>query len=156
LNIRKARISDLKEVQKLINEFARKEEMIPRSINELYENVRDFIVLEDNRKIYGTCALHILWEDLAEIRSLAVKKEYQKRGIGKKLVRRCLGEAKALGIKRVFVLTYQQDFFKKLGFADIDKSSLPQKIWGDCVRCPKFPECDEHALIFKYAEQGKI
>lgn len=147
MKIRKAGISDLKEVHKLINEFARREEMIPRSINELYENVRDFIVLEDKGKIYGTCALHILWEDLAEIRSLAVRKEYQKRGIGKKLVKRCLNEAKSLGIKRVFVLTYQEDFFKKLGFADIDKSSLPQKIWGDCVRCPKFPECDEHALI---------
>lgn len=147
MKIRKAGISDLKEVHKLINEFARREEMIPRSINELYENVRDFIVLEDKGKIYGTCALHILWEDLAEIRSLAVRKEYQKRGIGKRLVNRCLSEAKSLGIKRVFVLTYQKDFFKKMGFADIDKSSLPQKIWGDCVRCPKFPECDEHALI---------
>ncbi len=147
MKIRKAGISDLKEVHKLINEFARREEMIPRSINELYENVRDFIVLEDKGKIYGTCALHILWEDLAEIRSLAVRKEYQKRGIGKRLVKRCLDEAKSLGIKRVFVLTYQKDFFKKLGFADIDKASLPQKIWGDCVRCPKFPECDEHALI---------
>lgn len=147
MKIRKAGISDLKEVHKLINEFARREEMIPRSINELYENVRDFIVLEDKGKIYGTCALHILWEDLAEIRSLAVRKEYQKRGIGKRLVNRCLSEAKSLGIRRVFVLTYQKDFFKKMGFADIDKSSLPQKIWGDCVRCPKFPECDEHALI---------
>lgn len=147
MKIRKAKIPDLKDVHKLINEFARKEEIIPRSINELYENIRDFIVFEDNGKVYGTCALHVLWEDLAEIRSLAVKKEYQGIGIGRKLVKRCLIEAKALGVRRVFVLTYHPTFFKKLGFVDIDKSSLPQKIWGDCVRCPKFPECDEHALI---------
>lgn len=147
MKIRRAKIRDLKEVQKLINEFARREEMIPRSINELYENVRDFFVSEENGKINGVCALHVLWEDLAEVRSLAVKKEFQRTGIGRKLVRRCVADAKALGIKRVFVLTYQPVFFGKLGFGEIDKSGLPQKIWGDCIRCPKFPECDEHALI---------
>ena len=149
MKIRKARISDLKDVQRLINDFARREEMIPRSLNELYESIRDLLVCEDAGAITGVCALHILWEDLAEVRSLAVKKEYQRLGIGRKLVRRCLSEARSLGIKRVFALTYQPDFFKKLGFTDIEKSSLPQKIWGDCIRCPKFPECDEHALIFE-------
>jgi amino-acid N-acetyltransferase len=147
LKIRKASINDIKDVQKLINEFARKEEMIPRSINELYENIRDFFICEDGGKICGACALHVLWEDLAEVRSLAVRKEYQRTGIGRKLVRRCLADARGIGIERVFVLTYQPDFFKKLGFSDIDKSALPQKIWGDCIRCPKFPECDENALI---------
>ncbi len=145
--IRKAKTADLKDVQKLINEFARREEMIPRSINELYENVRDFFVSEQDGRIFAVCALHILWEDLAEVRSLAVRKEYQAMGIGKKLVKRCLAEARTLGIKRVFVLTYHPSFFKKLGFAETDKSTLPQKIWGDCIRCPKFPECDEHALL---------
>jgi amino-acid N-acetyltransferase len=148
LRIRKARIADIKEIQKLVNEFARREEMIPRSINELYENIRDFVVSEEKGKIHGVCALHILWEDLAEIRSLAVKKESQRMGIGKKMVKKCLDEAKALGVKRVFALTYRPFFFKKMGFADIDKSDLPQKIWGDCIRCPKFPECDEFALIY--------
>jgi amino-acid N-acetyltransferase len=147
LKIRKAQISDIKQVHKLINEFAKREEMIPRSLNELYENLRDFIVCEDNGNICGACALHTMWEDLAEIRSLAVKKEYQKMGIGKKLVIQCLKEAKSLGIKRVFALTYQPEFFRKIGFADIDKSNLPQKIWGDCVRCPRFPECNEYAVI---------
>lgn len=147
LKTRKAVISDIKEVQKLVNEFARKELMIPRAINELYENVRDFVVAEEDGNIKGVCALHVLWEDLAEVRSLAVRKEHHRLGIGKQLVKRCLSEAKALGVKRVFVLTYQPLFFKKLGFTDTDKASLPQKIWGDCVRCPKFPECDEHALI---------
>jgi amino-acid N-acetyltransferase len=148
LRIRKAKIADIKDIQKLVNEFARREEMIPRSINELYENIRDFVVSEEKGKIYGVCALHILWEDLAEIRSLAVKEESQRMGIGKKMVKRCLDEAKALGIKRVFALTYQPLFFKKLGFTDIDKANFPQKIWGDCIRCPKFPECDEFAVIF--------
>ncbi len=150
MKIRKAKISDIKNIQKLVNEFARKEEMIPRSINELYENIRDFFVSEEKGKINGVCALHVLWEDLAEIRSLAVKKEYQRMGIGKKLVKRCLEEAKALGIRRVFALTYQPLFFKKMEFTDIDKSNLPQKIWGDCIRCPKFPECDEFAVIFTF------
>jgi amino-acid N-acetyltransferase len=147
LKIRKAKISDLKLVHKLINDFAKKEEMIPRSLNELYENVRDFVIGEDNGKICGVCALHIMWEDLAEIRSLAVDKKYQKRGIGKNLVKQCLKEAKVLGIKRVFALTYHPEIFKKIGFVDTDKSSLPQKIWGDCLRCHKFPECDENAVI---------
>jgi len=147
LKIRKAHISDIKEIQKLVNEFARKEQMIPRSMNELYENVRDFVVAEEKDAIVGACALHVLWDDLAEVRSLAVKKEFQKKGIGRKMVRSCVQEARDLGIKRVFVLTYQPSFFKKLKFKDTDKASLPQKIWGDCIRCPKFPECDEHALI---------
>ncbi len=147
MGIRKARIADIKEAHKLINEFARREVMIPRSINELYENIRDIVIFEERGRLGGVCALHVLWEDLAEIRSLAVKKEFQKRGIGRKLVRRCLAEAKDLGIKRVFVLTYQPEFFERLGFGPTDKAELPQKIWGDCIRCPKFPECDENALI---------
>lgn len=147
MKIRNAKIADLAQVQKLINEFARREEMIPRSINELYENVRDFVVAEEKGKIHGAAALHILWEDLAEVRSLAVRKEFQRKGIGRKLVLRCIREAKDLGLRRVFVLTYQKDFFRSLGFNEIDKSTLPQKIWGDCIRCPKFPECDETALI---------
>ncbi|MGC2062065.1 MAG: N-acetyltransferase [Thermodesulfovibrionales bacterium] len=147
MKIRKATITDVKDIQKLVNEFARREEMIPRSINELYENLRDFFVAENDNGITGVCALHVLWDDLAEIRSLAVHKESQGAGIGSGLVRRCLADAKKLGISRVFALTYRPTFFRQIGFTDIDKASLPQKIWGDCIRCPKFPECDEHALI---------
>jgi amino-acid N-acetyltransferase len=147
LKIRKAKISDLKQAQKLVNDYAKREQMIPRSLNELYETVRDFIVCEFNGNVCGVCALHIMWEDLAEIRSLAVENKYQNKGIGRSLVKQCLKEAKALGIKKVFALTYQPEFFKKLGFADTDKAGLPQKIWGDCVRCPRFPECDENAVI---------
>lgn len=129
--------------------------MIPRSLNELYEDVRDFVVCEHDGNVCGVCALHIMWEDLAEIRSLAVDRKYQKMGIGKKLVTHCLEEAKALGLKKVFALTYHRDFFKKMDFVDIDKSALPQKIWGDCLRCPKFPECDEHAVIIELRSKKK-
>jgi amino-acid N-acetyltransferase len=147
LRIRKAKITDIKQIHKFVNEFAKKEEMLPRALNELYEGIRDFFVYEEDGIIKGVCALRILWEDLAEIRSLAVRKEYQRLGIGKSLIKRCLKDAKDLGIKKVFALTYQPEFFKKLGFIEIDKAKLPHKIWGDCLKCPKFPECDEHAVI---------
>jgi len=147
LKIRKAKISDLKKIHRLINDYAKREQMIPRSLNELYETLRDFVICDVDGNVCGVCALHIMWEDLAEIRSLAVDKRYQKRGIGKDLIKKCLKEAKALGVKRIFALTYSPEFFKKMGFTDIDKSGLPQKIWGDCLRCPRFPECDEHAVI---------
>lgn len=149
MKIRKAIISDIKAIHKLINEFAKKGQMLPRSLNELYENIRDFFIAEKENEILGVCALHILWEDLAEIRSLAVKKEFQNRGIGKNLVKNCLKEAEKFGVKQIFVLTYIPDFFKRIGFIEIDKSKLPQKIWGDCIKCHKFPECDEVALIYK-------
>lgn len=145
--IRKAKITDIKQIHKFVNEFAKKEEMLPRALNELYEGIRDFFVYEEDGIIKGVCALRILWEDLAEIRSLAVREEYQRLGIGKSLVKRCLKDAKDLGIKKVFALTYQPEFFKKIGFTEIDKAKLPHKIWGDCLKCPKFPECDEHAVI---------
>lgn len=147
MKIRKAKITDIKQIHKFVNEFAKKEEMLPRALNELYEGIRDFFVYEEDGIIKGVCALRILWEDLAEIRSLAVREEYQRLGIGKSLIKRCLKDAKDIGIKRVFALTYQPEFFKKLGFIEIDKAKLPHKIWGDCLKCPKFPECDEHAVI---------
>lgn len=147
MKIRKAKITDIKQIHRLVNEFAKKEEMLPRALNDLYEGIRDFFVYEDQGIIKGVCALHILWEDLAEIRSLAVKEEYRRVGIGKSLIKRCLKDAKELGIKRVFALTYQPGFFKKIGFTEIDKAKLPHKIWGDCLKCPKFPECDELAVI---------
>lgn len=145
--IRKAEIGDIRQMQNLINAFAREDLMLPRSLNELYENLRDFWVAEDSGKVLGCCALHIAWDDLAEIKSLAVAKNAQGKGAGRKLVETCLKEAKGLGVKRVFVLTYQQGFFKKFGFRKIKNSSLPHKIWAECINCCKFPHCDETALI---------
>lgn len=149
MKIRKAKISDIKAIHKLVNEYGKRGEMIPRSLNDLYENIRDIFVCEDKGGIKGVCALHVLWEDLAEIRSLAVTMDAQGTGIGKRLVSMCVKEANNLGIYRIFALTYHPDFFKKIGFKDIDKTKLPQKIWGECLRCPKFPECDESAVILK-------
>lgn len=147
LKTRKAKVSDIKKIHRSLNAFAQKGLTLPRPLNELYEHVRDFYICEDSKSILGFCALHLLWEDLGEIRSLIVTEESRKQGIGRILVSKCIGEAKRLGLKRVFALTYTPDFFKTIGFGDIDKSKLPHKIWGDCMRCPKFPECDEFAVI---------
>lgn len=147
MRIRKARITDIKVIHRLVNEFAKKGQMIPRALNDLYENIRDIVVCVDDGEIKGVCALHVLWEDLAEIRSLAVRSDAQSTGIGRRLITTCLNDAEKLGIQKVFALTYHPEFFKKMGFSDIDKSKLPHKIWGECLRCPKFPECDESAVI---------
>ncbi len=151
MRTRKAKIADVKMIHKLVNEFGKKGEMLPRSLNDLYENIRDIVVCEDKDDITGVCALHIMWEDLAEIRTLAVRPEAQGAGVGKRLVKSCIDEARKLGIKKVFALTYHPGFFKKIGFREIDKAKLPQKIWGECMRCPKFPDCDETAVIMKLA-----
>ena len=145
--IRKARIADVKTIQLIINEYADQGQMLPRSLNDLYESLRDFSVFEDRDGIAGVCALHISWDGLAEVRSLAVRKEKIGNGIGHSLVNHCLGEARDLGAERVFVLTYQESFFIKLGFSPVDKKELPHKIWTDCLNCVKFPNCDETALI---------
>ncbi|UCG77873.1 MAG: N-acetyltransferase [Nitrospirota bacterium] len=145
--VRKARISDIKYIHSSLNNFAKKGLTLPRSLNELYEHLRDFYIFEDDDSILGYSALHLIWEDIGEIRSLFVSDEARGHGIGKKLVKRCLKEAKHLGLKKVFALTYVPDFFKKIGFNDIEKSELPHKIWSDCLNCPKFPDCDEVAVI---------
>ena len=149
LKVRKACIHDVRKIHQLINSFAKKEKMLPRSLSEIYENLRDHVVCEEGDEIVGVCALHILWENLAEIKSLSVRADAQRHGIGKKLVKSCISEARRLGIERIFVLTYNPDFFRSLGFVEIDKAELPQKIWSDCLKCHKFPECDESALILK-------
>ena len=145
--IRKAKIAEAKTIQKLINSFAKEGKLLPRSLSEIYDNLRDFFVFEEDGRILGVCALHICWEDLAEIRSLAVQEDAGRKGVGRQLVEACLEEAKELGVKKVFLLTYIPSFFRKLGFSEVDKATLPHKIWGDCLRCPKFPYCDEVALL---------
>jgi amino-acid N-acetyltransferase len=145
--IRKAKIGDIKQLQKLINYFAKRDIMLPRSLNELYENLRDFWVAEENKSIVGCCALHISWDDLAEIKSLAVAKNKQGKGKGKELVLECLNEAKQMGAKKIFVLTYKPGYFKKFGFKRIKNSALPHKIWAECINCCKFPDCQEIALL---------
>ena len=151
--LRRARVADVKEMQALINLFADREEMLPRALNEIYENLRDYYVLDEAGKIVGTVACHVNWEDLAEIKSLAVAEAQQGRGWGKKLVESCLEDARGLGIRRLFVLTYKPDFFARMGWRLIEKTELPQKVWVECIRCVKFPDCGEVALVFQLEEK---
>jgi len=144
--IRKAKLKDAGEIYNLINQYAKEGILLPRSLNSIYENIRDFWVCEENGRLVGCAALHIVWEDLAEIKSLAVSEEHKGKGIGTMLVEECLKEAEELGVKRVFVLTYAQGFFSKLNFEEVEKIKLPHKVWGECINCVKFPSCDEIAM----------
>jgi amino-acid N-acetyltransferase len=145
-------MSDVKGIHGLIAEYARKGDMLPRSLADIYENLRDyFVFLGEDGELVGSAAIHIMWEDLAEVRSLAVREGEMRRGVGTQLVESCISEAIVLGIGRVFALTYKPDFFEKLGFHIVDKAELPQKIWADCLKCSKFPDCDEVALVADFS-----
>jgi len=148
VKIEKAKITDATQMHNLINHFADKGEMLPRSLSEIYENIRDYFVVRQNKRVIACAALHVCWLDLAEIKSVAVAEDSQGKGIGDQLIEACLKEAKELGIPTIFCLTYQPAFFEKCGFTQVDKMELPRKIWGECYRCPKFPNCDEVALIY--------
>lgn len=148
VKIEKARIRDATQMHKLINHFADRGEMLARSLSEIYENIRDYFVVRQGEQVVACVALHVMWEDLAEIKSLAVAKSSQKQGMGDQLVKACLKEASELGMATVFCLTYRPAFFEKNGFTQIDKAELPHKVWTECYRCPKFPNCDEVALIY--------
>jgi amino-acid N-acetyltransferase len=147
LKVEKARIGDVPQTHQLINYFAGKDEMLPRSLSELYENIRDCFVIRQGERVVGCISLHIFWSDLAEIRSLAVTADMQEQGVGARLLQACLEEAEALGIPTIFCLTYKPAFFEQFGFSQVDKMELPKKVWTECYRCPKFPNCDEVALI---------
>ncbi len=143
----KAKITDVPQIHQLINYFADKGEMLPRPLSEIYENIRDYFVVRQGEQVIACGALHVSWADLAELKSLAVAEDSQNQGIGAQLVEACLDEARGIGIPTIFCLTYQPDFFKKFGFSQRDKMELPRKVWTECYRCPKFPNCDEVALI---------
>ncbi|MFQ5428026.1 MAG: N-acetyltransferase [Thermodesulfobacteriota bacterium] len=147
ISVRKARVGDVKAIFALVQESAGKDEMLARSIQEIYAGLRDFSIAWCGEKIAGIVALHIWDEDLAEIRSLAVDRSFRGMGAGSSLIETSLSEASLLGIKRVFALTYALGFFEKMGFTEVDKTLLPQKIWGDCIECRKFPGCDETAVM---------
>ena len=148
MKIEKARIRDVPQIHRLINYFADKDEMLARPLSEIYENIRDYFVVRQGEQIIACVALHVMWEDLAEIKSLAVAESSQKHGIGQQLVAVCLQEAGELGMTTIFCLTYRPAFFERSGFSQIDKMELPHKVWTECYRCPKFPNCDEVALIY--------
>ena len=147
--VRRARVADAGEIQRLITAFADRDEMLHRSLGELYENIRDFYVAEDEEgRIVGCGGLHVCWSHLAEIKSLAVEEGHQGKGYGRRIVEACLEEARELGLKTVFALTYRPEFFCRLGFRIVDKATLPHKVWNECIRCPKFPACGEIAVVY--------
>lgn len=151
LSYRRARPSDTRPILELINHYSAKGLMLPRSYGQVVEKIRDFVVAVEAASpapaVKGVVALHVVGEDLAEVRSLAVEESLQGKGVGRKMLETCVAEAKELGLQRIFALTYQTDFFSKLGFVKVEKLTLPQKIWGDCVHCAKFSDCDEIAML---------
>ncbi|MBN2711917.1 MAG: N-acetyltransferase [Planctomycetes bacterium] len=147
MEIRKARLQDVKGIHSLVAEFASKDAMLPLSIGDIYERLRDFFVIDDAEgRIIACGAIHVTWESLVELRSLAVSASAQKQNLGRKLMDELIAEAKRLGAGEVFTLTYIPDFFKKFGFEIIDRHDLPHKVWLDCTKCPKFPDCGEIAM----------
>ena len=148
--IRKARMTEVPMIYKLLEISARNGDLLPRSLGELYDTIRDFQVYVDEQgQLIGCCALHPTWEDLGEIRSLVVSEDARRKGIGRSLVTRCLEEGAELGMKRIFVLTFNSPFFQGLAFVPISKSHLPHKIWAECIRCIHFPDCKEEALLLE-------
>jgi amino-acid N-acetyltransferase len=156
--IGKAKIDHVPVIQKILGEFARQGKLLARPLSELYTSVRDLVVARDDEtgEVVGCCSLHVIWENLAEIRSLAVLETHQGRGLGRQLVQACIAEATELGIGQVFTLTYESGFFEHLGFRIVDKNIFPQKIWVDCLQCPKFPDCDEVALVLDLDEEATL
>lgn len=146
MKIRKARFTDIEAIHAIVNGYAEEGQMLARARNVLYETLRDMTVVEEDGKIVGVGALHLTWDGLAEVRTLAVDKAYSRRHIGTYIVKQLLDEAKELGVKTVFTLTYRADFFSTLGFVVTSKESLHHKVWKDCINCPKFPNCDETAM----------
>jgi amino-acid N-acetyltransferase len=148
MQIRKATMDDVDDMQQLIQHFADQGLMLPRTLRSLYEHLQCFTVAVSGGRVVGTAGLHILWRDLAEIRSLAVHPMCHGQGIGRLLVQRLTREAEELGIAQVLSLTYQTAFFEKLGFRVVEKHLLPHKVWKDCIYCKKFNHCDETAMIY--------
>jgi amino-acid N-acetyltransferase len=145
--LRRPRLDDVPAIQRLVNRFAENGEMLPRALSDIYENVRDYLIAEEDGELRGCCALHVMWDDLAEIKSLAVREDCRGTGLGRSLVQACIEEASELGVPRVFVLTYIPSFFEQFGFSQVEKADLPQKVWMECIHCPKFPDCGEVGML---------
>jgi amino-acid N-acetyltransferase len=155
MKIRSARVTDVKTIHSLIGFYAERKEMLPRPINDLYENIQEFVIAEDKGKVIGCCALHVSWEDLAEIKALAIAQNYQHKGVGTTLVLALQKKAKELEIHKTFALTFKPNFFERLGYKRILREKLPHKIWGECVKCPLFPDCGEIPLILDLTAEPK-
>ncbi|WP_050181861.1 N-acetyltransferase [Domibacillus robiginosus] len=151
IEVRKAVLGDVEQIFELVNHYAKEGLMLPRTKESLVLNLQSIFVAEEQGEVLGVASLAILGHDLAEVRSLGVKENAKGRGIGKLLVKRIIEETELIGIPKLISLTYQVTFFEKCGFEIISKSEMPQKVWTDCVHCPKFPSCDEIAMAIKTA-----
>ena len=147
MNVRSANVNDVKAINGLINSYAERDQMLFRSLADIYTNLQTFLVAELDGRIVGCCALEIIWSDLAEVKSLAVDENHKGSGVGSSLVNAAVEKAKTLKLPKVFGLTLKPQFFEKLGFKVVDKGELPMKVWSDCARCPKQQNCDETAVI---------
>ena len=145
--VRRATVHDAEGIHRLVNFWAAQGQMLPRTLGETYENLRDFFVVTEGDRVVGCAALHITWADLAELKSLAVAEDQHSRGVGAALVQACVEEGVTLGLTRLFALSYRPGFFERLGWEQADVMELPRKVWNECYRCPKFPGCDEIALV---------
>ena len=155
ITIRRARTSDAVQIHALINRYASREQMLPRTLLSIYENIRDFHVAVDGDQVVGCSALHFTWGDMAEVRSLAVDEETGRRGIGRALVEANITEAREHGLVQVYAFTYVSEFFGKLGFRVVPHESMPRKVWMDCINCHKFNCCDEIAMVMDLVEGAR-
>lgn len=147
MRYRKPTFEDIEAIFSLVNSYAEKGVMLARSRNALYETIRDMLVAEENGEIIGVGGLHFMWDKMAEVRTMAVHPDYLKKGIGREIVNRLVEDGINYGVQQIFTLTYQPEFFSKLGFSELNKDKLPHKVWKECINCPKFPNCDEIAMI---------
>jgi len=145
--VRPAAITDVPDIHDLLDTYARMGNVLPRPFNELYRHLRDFFVVEVDGHVVACAALEIFTETLGEVRSLVVAEKYLKHGFGRLLVERILDEARSIGLRKIMALTYVPGFFHKLGFKTVKKDTLPEKVWGICVKCYKFNNCDEEAVV---------
>lgn len=151
--VRPAVSGDVPKIHDLIKYHAQLGRMILRGFDELYADLRSFMVAEEQGELLGCASVHLFWSDLAELKCVAVHEKQQRRGIGRAVVNACHADLRRLGISRAFCLTGATEFFERLGYGKVAKDSLPRFIWGECVRCPSFPVCNEEALVFDLKNQ---
>ena len=149
ITITKAKLQDAVAIREIISVYAKEDKMLPRSLSSIYDRIKDFYIAKVNNKVVGTCGIHFFWEDIAEIRSLAVDKKFLGSGIGSLLVKACIKDAKEMGVRKIFTLTLVPRYFSKFGFKKVDSRKLPMKIWGECKNCPKFMNCDEIPMLLE-------
>ncbi|MCG3775632.1 MAG: Amino-acid acetyltransferase [Nitrospira sp.] len=154
LSIELAQLKDVPKIHQLISYFADRNEMLHRPLSELYENLRDFYVIRQGDDIIACASLHVVWSDLAEIKAVAVREDFQSQGLGKQLIHHCMEAGKEMGLKSVFVLVIKTAYYEQLGFQQVDVMALPRKVWGECLRCPKFPSCNEVAMVYHLTPDG--